>query len=221
MAIFFCDVLLNLFHHISLASTSSHYELLGCLKSWGLSLTKGHSIYCMSLMFWWQEWDIVTILSFSVWSVVAMRPSNTVQGEKCGPSYRDRHKSEEYRKCMQNICRLHGKTSKYRLLFSTFSAQLQLTPALCCIQQKCSNNSSNYFFHTTMQNVWASTAECSMFTAVDSDSQCLFQFRPISNFISTFPPDHTLGIFRCEYKSQKLHIQYTPSTLPTLTLTSK
>lgn len=53
-------------------------ELSGCLKSWGLSLIKGHCLYRMSLMFFWQELDIVTISCLlSMRSAVAVRLSDT------------------------------------------------------------------------------------------------------------------------------------------------
>lgn len=59
------------------------HKLSGCLKSWGPSLIKGRCLYRMSLLFFWQEWDIVTIFCLlSMWSAVAVRLSNSVQGEQ-------------------------------------------------------------------------------------------------------------------------------------------
>ena len=58
-------------------------ELSDCLKSGGLSLIKDHCLYRMSLMFFWQESDIVTISCFlSMQSAGAVRLSNIAQGEQ-------------------------------------------------------------------------------------------------------------------------------------------
>lgn len=78
-------------HHKYSLVISSHFpgrhtgptrqELSDCLKSWDLSLIKDHCLYRMSLMFFWQEWDIVSISCLlSMRSDVAVRFSNTAQG---------------------------------------------------------------------------------------------------------------------------------------------
>lgn len=143
------------FHHSSLASTPSPRKLSGCLKSWGLSLIKGHCLYLMSLMFFWRRWDIVTVLQLlAAWPAGAARLHVSVGGVASTGGVVDVSRNYRVGITSRGLCSI---LLVLKFLFS---------PSLCRLQQrarpKCSKaNNWNSFLSFKM------AMPCKMFVGPD------------------------------------------------------